>query len=136
MLSLSKHEPAVCPARTCEPASGLTRRVDSSSRFDGRIRAQARPERLEGLYTLPAMAEFCPHGCYWDCEHLEGARVIEDPAEAAERARLRPVTEQDRMKPLQYCGDCGGSFRDAARHGREHARMRQLGWLSHSDSVR
>jgi hypothetical protein len=82
------------------------------------------------------MAEFCPHGCYWDCEHLEGARGSDDPAEAAERARLRPVTEHDRMKPLQYCGDCGGSFRDAARHGREHARMRQLGWLSHSDSLR
>ncbi|MSP22179.1 MAG: hypothetical protein EXR66_04070 [Dehalococcoidia bacterium] len=82
------------------------------------------------------MTEFCPHGCYWDCDHLEAARAVEDPLEVVERARLRPVTEQDRLKPLQFCGDCGGLFRAAARHGREHPRMRQLGWLSHSDSLR
>lgn len=82
------------------------------------------------------MTDFCPHGCYWDCDHLEAQRALDDPVERAERARLRPVTDRDRLKPLQYCTECGGSFRDAAWHSREHARMRQLGWLSHTDSLR
>lgn len=82
------------------------------------------------------MAEYCPHGCYWECEHLEAIRSSEDPVEQAERARLRPVSHADRLRELQVCADCGGSFRDAAYHSREHARMRQLGWLSHSDSLR
>ena len=82
------------------------------------------------------MAEFCPHGCYWDCEHLDGARVANDAVEAAERARLRPVTDADVVAPMQRCHECGGYFRSAVGHAREHARMRQLGWLSHSDSLR
>ncbi len=79
------------------------------------------------------MTDFCPHGCYWDCDHLEATRAEED---GAERARLRPVTDRDRLRPLQLCDDCGGSFRDAAWHSREHARMRQLGWMSRADSLR
>ncbi len=82
------------------------------------------------------MAEYCPRGCYWECEHPERVAVAPDPVEAAERARLRPVTDGDRLRALQVCSDCGGSFRDAAYHSREHARMRQLGWMSHSDSLR
>jgi hypothetical protein len=82
------------------------------------------------------MPEFCPHGCYWECEHLDGAHAVEDPAEAAERARLRPVTDADTHQPLQRCRDCGGYFYSAVSHAREHSRMRQLGWLSHSDSLR
>lgn len=82
------------------------------------------------------MTTFCPRGCYWDCEHLDAVGSVEDPTEVAERARLRPVNDGDRLRPLQVCADCGGSFRDAAYHSREHARMRQLGWMSHSDSLR
>lgn len=61
-------------------------------------------------------------------------RALQDPTELAERARLRPVTDRDRLKPLQDCTECGGTFRDAAWHSREHARMRQLGWMSQADS--
>jgi hypothetical protein len=82
------------------------------------------------------MADFCPHGCYWDCDHAERPREIDDPLEAAERARLRPVTDADTAQPLRRCRDCGGYFYDAVSHAREHSRMRQLGWLSHADSLR
>jgi hypothetical protein len=83
------------------------------------------------------VAEFCPYGCYWDCEHRASPLVEAlDPAEALERARLRPVTDADTGQPLRRCRECGGYFYDAYSHSREHARMRQLGWLSHSDSLR
>lgn len=82
------------------------------------------------------MTTFCRHGCYWECDHSERIEVTLDAADVAERARLRPVSDADRLRALQICSDCGGSFRDAAYHSREHARMRQLGWMSHSDSLR
>ncbi|MEZ4502535.1 MAG: hypothetical protein R3C39_07910 [Dehalococcoidia bacterium] len=78
---------------------------------------------------------FCAFGCYWDCEHPR-ATIEVDPTEAAERARLHPVTDEDRVGPLLHCAECGEDFRSAVRHARDHARMRQLGWLSRNDSLR
>lgn len=82
--------------------------------------------------TPPA---FCAFGCYWDCEH---PRSLIEPApdDEAERARLYPVTDADRARPLLRCAECGEDFRDAVRHARDHVRMRQLGWLSKTDSLR
>jgi hypothetical protein len=63
--------------------------------------------------------DLCEHGCYWECEHRPPSR---------ERAALRPV--HDRAgRALARCRECGEMFYDAVTHGREHLRMRQLGWL-------
>ena len=79
---------------------------------------------------------FCVEGCYWECEHARPAIVEATTAEVAERARLHAVTADDRARPLLRCAECGEDFRDAVRHARDHVRMRQLGWLSRSDSLR
>ncbi len=68
------------------------------------------------------METFCPQGCYWECEH----RV--EQVDARERQRLRPV-DDEHGRTLHRCRECGDYFYDAVAHGREHQRMRQLGWL-------
>jgi hypothetical protein len=65
--------------------------------------------------------EFCPYGCYWECEHRA-------PGLNPARAALRPVDDED-GRPLQRCRECGDFFANAVAHSREHVRMRQLGWL-------
>ena len=65
--------------------------------------------------------EFCPYGCYWECEHRA-------PGLDPERARLRPVDDEE-GRPLKRCRECGDFFSDVVAHSREHTRMRQLGWL-------
>jgi hypothetical protein len=65
-------------------------------------------------------SEFCPFGCYWECEHRETV--------GPERAKLRPVDGAD-GRPLSRCRECGEFFDDVVAHSREHTRMRQLGWL-------
>jgi hypothetical protein len=66
---------------------------------------------------------FCPHGCYCDCEHRIAAGTT-----SPERAGLREVQHTE-ARPLLRCAECGDYFHDAAAHGREHQRLRQLGWL-------
>ena len=63
--------------------------------------------------------DLCPYGCYWDCEH----RV------SVERARLFPVEDPVTGNPASRCRECGDFFHDWVAHGREHHRLRQLGWL-------
>jgi hypothetical protein len=67
--------------------------------------------------------DFCPQGCYWECEHRT-------PSLAAmmERAGLRPAEEAG-GRSLSRCGECGEYFADSVEHAREHQRLRQLGWL-------
>ncbi len=77
-----------------------------------------------GIVTLDHFAECLgpdelrPRGCYWECEHR--AR--------GERLRLRAVTD-DAGRMLRRRRECYECFDDAVAHGREHERMRQLGWL-------
>jgi hypothetical protein len=77
-----------------------------------------------GVVTLDHLSErlgpdeLCPHGCYWECEHRT----------SGERLRLRAVTD-DAGRMLRRCRECREFFYDAVAHGREHERMRQLGWL-------
>lgn len=77
-----------------------------------------------GVVTLDHFAErlgpdeLCPHGCYWECEHRS----------SGERVRLRAVTDDAGRRPRR-CRECREFFYDAVAHGREHERMRQLGWL-------
>ena len=76
----------------------------------------------------PSVDTLCHFGCSWDCEHRA--------SEAPERARLRAVEDSETGRSLRRCRDCGDYFYDAVIHGREHAHMRQLGWLSRADSWR
>ena len=77
-----------------------------------------------GVVTLDHFAErlgpdeLWLNGCYWECEHRT----------SVERQRLRAVTD-DASRTLRRCRECRGFFYDAVAHGREHERMRQLGWL-------
>jgi hypothetical protein len=67
--------------------------------------------------------EFCPFGCYWECEHRGAA----DRA-GIDRSALRPVEDTTGHK-LMRCRDCGDYLYDVVGHAREHQRMRQLGWM-------
>jgi hypothetical protein len=57
--------------------------------------------------------EFCPFGCYWECEHRETV--------GPERAKLRPVDGAD-GRPLSRCRECGDFFDDVVTHSRAHTR--------------
>ena len=77
------------------------------------------------------MAEFCPHGCYWDCEHRRPPERggLDWPAQRSEdTAALWPVEPVDGGS-LRWCAECRSPFYEAVAHAREHQRMRQLGWL-------
>jgi hypothetical protein len=63
--------------------------------------------------------DLCPQGCYWECEHRPPSR---------ERAALMSVHDTQ-GRALARCRECGDMFYDPVAHGREHIRMRQLGWL-------
>ena len=84
-----------------------------------------RSDRFEhsGIVTLDHRSErlgsdeLCPHGCYRERQHRT----------SRERLRLRALTD-DAGRMLRRCLECRESFCHAVTHGREHERMRELGW--------
>ena len=66
--------------------------------------------------------DYCPHGCYWDCEHRRAPQ--RDPIEDS------PLIWQGDSGTLRWCAECASPFYDAVAHARKHQAMRQLGWLS------
>lgn len=70
---------------------------------------------------LDAPADFCPHGCYWECEHRT--------ERSAESRALMPVEHPVTGATLRMCMECGDYFYDAIEHAQEHARLRQLGYI-------